>query len=269
MSEGDTNSIVLEEVSLFGGEMKILDSVSVTFPFHQCTVVMGFSGSGRSSLLKVAAGILWPEEGVVRVNGKPLSRMSEKELLEFRSQSSFAFQDAALWSNLTVYQNLLLPLQFHRRKTPIEQLDRKIRRILSEFEFQDNPQFRPAQLSAGERKLISLLRALVLEPSILFLDEPTSFLDNVTVERILRTLKIQKQEGKTLIIATHNPELTSQLADRLVVLKGGRVVEQGPFKEVVRSKNPVVIEVISEVLSEAAVYDTDILELLQDSSNTE
>ncbi|MCX7786950.1 MAG: ATP-binding cassette domain-containing protein [Spirochaetes bacterium] len=268
MSEGEKNGITLEAVSLFGGDIKILDSISMTFPLHQCTVVMGFSGSGRSTLLKVAAGILWPNEGVVRVNNKPLSRMNEKELLEFRSQCGFAFQDAALWSNLTVYQNLLLPLQFHRRNIPIEQLDRKIHRILAEFDFQDDPQFRPAQLSAGERKLISLLRALVLEPSILFLDEPTSFLDNVTVERILRTLKTQKQEGKTLIIATHSPELTSQLADRLVILKGGKIVEQGLFREVVRSKNPDVIEVISEVLSEAAVYDTDILELLQDS-NTE
>ncbi len=265
----EEKSITLKDVSLFGGNTKILDSISVTFPLHQCTVVMGFSGSGRSSLLKVAAGILVPDEGVVHVQGKPLSKMSEKELLTFRSRSGFAFQDAALWSNLTVYQNLLLPLQFHRRKTPIEQLDQKIRRILSEFDFQDDPQFRPAQLSAGERKLVSLLRALVLEPSILFLDEPTSFLDNVTVERILRALKTLKQEGKTLIIATHSPELTSQLADRLVVLKGGRIIEQGLFKEVVRSKNPEVIEVISEVLSEAAVYDTDILELLQDSSNTE
>ena len=269
MFEERNDGIALEEVSLLGGETKILDSISLTFPLHQCTVVMGFSGSGRSSLLKVAAGILLPDSGVVRVNGKSLSKMNEKELLEFRSQSGFAFQDSALWSNLTVYQNLLLPLQFHRRNTPLDQLDRKIRRILSEFEFNDDPQVRPAQLSAGERKLISLLRALVLEPSILFLDEPTSFLDNVTVERILRTLKGQKQEGKTLIIATHSSELTSQLADRLVVLKAGRIVEQGSFKEVVRSKNPEVIEVISEVLSEAAVYDTDILELLQDSSDTE
>ncbi|GAB4223164.1 MAG: amino acid ABC transporter ATP-binding protein [Spirochaetales bacterium] len=269
MSERQEEGITLEGVSLRGGEDKILDSVSLTFPLHQCTVVMGFSGSGRSSLLKVAAGILWPDEGVVRFNGKSLARMTEKELLEFRAQSSFTFQDAALWSNLTVYQNLLLPLQFHHRKTPLEQLDRKIRRILAEFEFQDDPMFRPAQLSTGERKLISLLRALLLDPSVLFLDEPTTFLDNVTVERILRTLKRLKQGGKTLIIATHSPELTSQLADRVVILKAGRILEEGPLKEVVRSKNPEVIEVISEVLSEAAVYDTDILDLLQDPSAME
>ncbi|MBP7495649.1 MAG: ABC transporter ATP-binding protein, partial [Spirochaetales bacterium] len=239
------------------------------FPLHSCTVIMGFSGSGRSTLLKVAAGILWPDEGEVCFQGKPLNRMSEKELLEFRSRMGFTFQDSALWSNLSVYQNLSLPLQFHQKKIEPGEVDRTIQKLLLEFDFKDDVQYRPAQLSTGERKLISFLRALTLNPSILFLDDPTGFVDNVTAERILKNLKRQKQEGKTLIMATHSPELTSQLADFLIVMKEGRILEQGRLKEVVQSRDSEVIEVLSEVLSEAAVYDTDILQLLQDDSSTE
>jgi len=201
--------------------------------------------------------------------GKPLNRMSEKELLEFRSRMGFTFQDSALWSNLSVYQNLSLPLQFHQKKIEPGEVDRTIQKLLLEFDFKDDVQYRPAQLSTGERKLISFLRALTLNPSILFLDDPTGFVDNVTAERILKNLKRQKQEGKTLIMATHSPELTSQLADFLIVMKEGRILEQGRLKEVVHSRDSEVIEVLSEVLSEAAVYDTDILQLLQDDSSTE
>jgi phospholipid/cholesterol/gamma-HCH transport system ATP-binding protein len=260
----------LKQVTFRGYGIKVLDNVSTEFPLHSCTVIMGFSGSGKSTLLKVAAGILWPDEGEVCFQGKPLNRMSEKELLEFRSRMGFVFQDSALWSNLSVYQNLSLPLQFHyNKKIEPREVDRTIQKLLLEFDFKDDVQYRPAQLSTGERKLISFLRALALNPSILFLDDPTGFVDNVTAERILKNLKHQKQEGKTLIMATHSPELTSQLADFLIIMKEGKILEHGRLKEVVHSRDPDVIEVLSEVLSEAAVYDTDILELLQDDSSTE
>ncbi|MFQ3620789.1 MAG: ATP-binding cassette domain-containing protein, partial [Spirochaetales bacterium] len=210
------------------------------------------------------SGILWPEEGYVRYKGKALSKMSEKELFFHRGKTGFAFQDAALWSNLTVFQNLYLPLQFHRHKAHPRELEQRILSLAKEYGLEGDLQLRPAQLSAGKRILVSFVRSIVLDPDILFLDEPTTFLDNLTVDRILRTLKQMKKEGKTLLIATHSPELTSQLADRLVVMKGGSILEAGPVQQVVRSRNPLVIEIISEVLSEAAVYDTDILELLQE-----
>lgn len=163
---------------------------------------------------------------------------------------------------MTTYQNLALPLQFHRRKMRPEEIRGRIQELIEEFDFRDNLQLRPASLSSGERKIVSFIRALVLDPDVLFLDEPTSFVDSATSDRMMRMLKRLKQEGKTLIAATHVPTIAAQLADRLVVLKDGEVIAQGELKDVTRSQDPRVAEILSDVLSQPAAFDGDLLDLL-------
>ena len=247
----------------------LLNETSMVFPKGKTTIIMGASGSGRSTLLKVAAGLIQPDEGAVFMAGKDFDKMSEKEVLKFRGTSGFVFQDSALWANLSAYQNIALPLQFHNKKMTPYEADQKIRQLIKEFDFRDNLQLRPVSLSAGERKVISFIRALVLDPDILYMDEPSGFIDNTTAEKILRILKRLKAGGKTLIMATHSPMLTSQLGDYLVVLKDGVVIEYGELKHVTKSTNPYVMEVLSEILSEAATYDTDLLDLLEADSDVQ
>lgn len=246
----------IEGVSLIRDGRKILDSVTLGMERGECAVVMGFSGSGSSILLKTAAGILCADEGRVLAYGEDLQRLTSHELFLLRGKMGFAFQDAALWANMSGFQNMALPLQFHRPEISGAEIREKILAMAREFDFRGNLARRPVDFSNGERKLISLMRAMILGPEILFLDDPSGAVDNASSERILHILKKRKAAGVTLLIATYNPRYTSHLADTLVVLKEGRVAEAGPFSRVRASREPYVRAVLSENLSEALSPDT-------------
>jgi len=256
--------IELQTVTVQAQEHISLDTVSVVIPGNRSTVIMGPSGSGKSMLLKVAAAVIPPDSGRVLLHGKNLQRLSQKELLEFRRTSGFMFQDAALWANKTIFENLALPIQFHFPNRSPEEIERRIRELLQPMNLLDSLNLRPAALSEGEQKIVSFLRAIVLEPIILFLDEPTPSIDYQLLEKMLGMIRGLKDRGCTIIAVTHDAHLTSMIANHLVILKGGRILEAADISEVRRSANREVIEILTQVLSEAAAYDTDILDLLQE-----
>jgi len=240
----------------------ILKSINVAFPKNQSTVIMGPSGCGKSTLLKVAAGILIPDGGRVYVEGEDLFKMSEKQARAFRNSHGFVFQDAALWGNKTVFENLSLPIQIYDRRLSSAAVRDQVNTLLNRINMIDSAALRPSQLSFGERKAISLLRAIILEPTILFMDDPTAFIDHVLLEKLLNIINELKNRGCTIIAVTHNAHLTSMIANYLVILKRGMVLEAEEVSRVRRSTNPEVMEILSQVLSEAATYDTDLLDLL-------
>ncbi len=256
--------IELQSVTVHSQEHISLDEVSVAFPPNRSTVIMGPSGSGKSLLLKVAAAIIPPDSGRVLMYGKNLQRLGQKELLGFRRSSGFMFQDAALWENKTIFENLALPIQFHSPRRSSEEIENRIRKLLNTMNLLDSLTLRPAALSEGERKIVSFLRAIVLDPQILFLDEPTPSIDHQLLEKMLGMIKTLNEKGCTIIAVTHDAHLTSMIANHLVVLKDGRVLEAAGIAEVRRSANREVIEILTQVLSEAATYDTDILDLLEE-----
>jgi phospholipid/cholesterol/gamma-HCH transport system ATP-binding protein len=256
--------IELQSVTVHSQEHISLDEVSVAFPANRSTVIMGPSGSGKSMLLKVAAAIIPPDNGRVLMHGKNLQRFSQKDLLQFRRSSGFMFQDAALWENKTIFENLALPIQLHFPRRSGEEIERRIRELLERMNLLDSLELRPAALSEGERKIVSFLRAIVLDPEILFLDEPTTSIDHQLLEKMLTMIKTLNKGGCTIIAVTHDAHLTAMIANHLVVLKDGRVLESAATAEVRRSANREVIEILSQVLSEAATYDTDILDLLEE-----
>jgi phospholipid/cholesterol/gamma-HCH transport system ATP-binding protein len=258
-------AVELVDVNCTRDGYRILDKVSIVFPPGECTVIMGFSGSGKSYLLKIAAGLAIPEEGQVLMDGLEFSHMSDRDLLAFRKKCGFVFQDAALWANLTVFQNLALPLQFHNPDMKAADVEARVKAVARTLEFRENLQLRPAMLSSGERKIASFLRGLTLDPDLLYIDDPTVSVDTSTADRMLQVLKELKQRGKTLIITTHNAKFTSQLADQLIILKAGRIIDSGHFKTVTRSTDREVVEILSEVLGQTATYDQDLLNLLGDN----
>jgi ABC-type glutathione transport system ATPase component len=256
-------AVELRGVGLYSGDMPVFADVSLALPYRRTTLVMGASGSGKSALLKVAAGLLPPDEGAVSVLGYDLSAVTKAGERELRRRNGFVFQDAALWQNLTVFQNLALPLQYHGVAATQQEVAARVRGLAHAFGMNRRLHLRPAQISTGERKVVSFLRAIILEPEVLFLDEPTSFVDHHGTELILARLRDMKEAGTTMIASTHDPKIASQLADYLVVLDEGGVIAQGAFAEIVRSPDKRVSEIIADVLSEAASYDTDILDLLE------
>ncbi|NBF41010.1 MAG: ATP-binding cassette domain-containing protein [Spirochaetes bacterium] len=255
-------AISLRGVSLFSGTEAVFADVSISVPPGSTTLVMGPSGSGKSALLKVAAGLIPADTGTVTLLGSQLGTLAKPDERELRRRNGFVFQDAALWQNLTVFQNLALPLQYHGVTENAAEVASRVRAMAGDFGMQRRIDLRPAQLSAGERKMVSFLRAIILDPEVLFLDEPTSFVDHQGAELIIRRLRELKKRGTTMVASTHSAKISSQLADHLVVLDAGGVVAQGAFGDVVHAADRRVKEILSDVLSETASYDTDILDLL-------
>ena len=252
----------LSDIVFSSQEHVVLDRVSVSFRQGASTVIMGPSGSGKSTLLKVAAGICVPDSGEVLVEGRSLLRMSDRRLLEFRRASGFMFQDAALWANKTIFENLALPLQIHRQDLAAASVRAEVLAALRRAGLEASAELRPAQMSMGENKIVSFLRAVILKPALLFLDEPTPSIDHAALEKMMAMIREMKQRGCTIISVTHDAHLASMLANDLVVLKQGRVLAAADLSSVRRSRDREVMEILSQVLSDAAAYDTDLLDLL-------
>jgi len=262
-----TPLIALWDLTVTTGGYAALSEASVSFPEGRSTVIMGPSGCGKSTLLKVAAGLIPPDRGEVLFRGEDIFRMAAGRLAALRAASGFVFQDGALWENKTIFDNLALPLQVHAAGLPRSDMERRVVRMLERGGLADSAALRPAQLSAGERKIASFLRALMNDPSLVFLDEPTLSIDHTAAEKLNLMIRELKSRGCSIIAVTHDPRLASTLADRLVVLAGGRVLAQGEFDEVKASPDPRVRGILSQVLGEIASFDTDLLDLLGSHEN--
>lgn len=213
-------------------DYEILRELSVQFPAGKVTCIVGKAGSGKSTLLKTAAGLIIPQHGQVVFRGKDLAKMHRAEELAFRKTASFAFQDAALWANQSIYNNLSLPLALHQPGLTKAESDRKIREMVQRVGYHEGLGFRPADLSTGEQKLISLARALILDPSVLFLDEPTASLDEDSVDTLVAVLRQEKEKGKTLIVVSHDGRMIADVADLLCVVSNGTVAGFGDVDQV-------------------------------------
>lgn len=257
--------IRVETATLIRDDYTVLDDASVVFPRGKTTIIMGPSGSGKSTLLKIAAGLFPPDTGKVTYDGIDITASSGETERQLRQRLGVAFQDGALWQNMTIYQNLALPLQYHFPRMARSEIDERINRLVAAFPVRRHFPLRPAALSGGERKIVSFLRALILEPEVLFFDEPTSFVDNQSADRIIAVLEAQRRRGTTLIGISHSAELTARLADYLLVIIAGRIRAFGPVKDVVQTADREVQTVLTEVLADAATFDGDILDLLDES----
>jgi phospholipid/cholesterol/gamma-HCH transport system ATP-binding protein len=254
-------AVELRNVRLRSEGYEILKDISLSFSAGRSTIIMGPSGCGKSTLLKAAAGIMPPDSGSVLVDGLDVHQMSEKQLTAFRKTNGFVFQDGALWENRTVLQNVAFPLEYHFELSDGEVRERTLR-LLRRTSLEEQANLRPAQLSAGERKVVSFCRAVVHNPSLVFMDEPTLGIDREKGAILLDMIRELKAGGKTLITVTHDPKLTSWLADDLVILRQGELIDAGEFARVKSSRNPVTQGILADVMGEAAAYDTELLELL-------
>ncbi len=257
-------TITLDGVSMMRGDTEIISGVNCTFRGGKVTALLGFSGSGKSTLLKLAAGLLLPSSGFVMIDDVRLDTFKRKEEEAFRKVSGFIFQDAALWSNQTVFRNIAFPLQLHYPELPEAAVRERVMECIKAVGYQDKLERRPSQISAGEQKMVSIARAIVAKPQILFIDSPLLNLDSVAEARIIALLKGLKQNGTAMIMSSASSPLVSLLADRLLIIDNGRIVEEGSFGEVRASRHGVTKSVLSSILEQASSYDDEILDLLGD-----
>ena len=215
--------IELRNVSFSAQNRKIAKGVSYEFEAAKTTVLVGPSGGGKSTVLKLAAGLLEPDTGEILFKGKNIAHMSRSENLEFRRFGAVVFQDSALWANQTLFQILELPLRIHFPKMTKDEREYRIVSVVSEVGYKKDLGIRPSRLSMGEQKLIAFARALLCRPGLLYLDEWTESLDESAARRLIDLVRIRQQQGVTVIFISHNMRIVLDLADIVVMVLGGQI----------------------------------------------
>jgi len=239
-------AVVLENVSKSFGKKPILRDVSFQVGAGEALCILGRSGTGKSVTLKLIISLLKPEHGQIWIEGEEITRLHASDLSRVRRKMGFLFQNAALFDSLTLYENLALPLFRLTSKSPAE-VDIIIDRVLRDVGLGDARRRMPSALSGGMRKRAGLARALVLEPRILLVDEPSSGLDRITASEIDELLLREKVERRTtLIVVTHDVRGARRIADRIAVLDQGRLIADGTVEEVQNSQSEIARSLMSE-----------------------
>jgi len=248
--ESDGSAAVLAVNNLcksFEGH-KVLDGISLRVDRGETLAVLGRSGTGKSVLLRLIIGLVKPDSGSVCIHGQDIGGLSLDQLGEFRKKMGFLFQHAALYDSLTVGQNVAFPLDHHRRDMArAEKLDR-VRQLLAEVGLEGAIDKMPSDISGGMQKRAGLARALVLEPEILLLDEPTAGLDPISSGEIDDlVLKLQREHQMASIVVTHDLHSARTISNRLAILDKGNVVIEGTFEDLQQSN----IEFVQQFLKQA------------------
>ncbi|HWD06806.1 MAG TPA: amino acid ABC transporter ATP-binding protein [Amycolatopsis sp.] len=220
--------------------VRVLDDVDLTAPAGQVTVLLGPSGSGKSTLLRTINHLERLDSGYVtvggeligvRVHGDRFRELSDRAILRQRSRIGFVFQQFNLFPNLTILDNVVEgPIVTQR--VPRTEAETRARELLARVGLAGRERAYPRQLSGGQQQRVAIARALALEPELILLDEPTSALDPELVGEVLSVIRDLARSGTTLIVVTHEIRFAREIADQVVFLDAGRVVEAGPPDQV-------------------------------------
>jgi len=204
-------------------EIEIIRGISFDVPSRQFVAIMGPSGSGKSTLLGLIAGLDAPTSGNITIDGVEITSLREDELAQLRGKKlGFVFQSYHLIPTLTAFENVLLPMEFNGSSNGA--IDRA-EHLLENVGLTERRDHYPVQLSGGEQQRVALARAFVMRPAVLLADEPTGNLDSENGRHVLELLmRLNREEGTTLVLVTHD-EMMASHAERRIVLRDGKVVE--------------------------------------------
>ena len=234
--------MAIEAVNLkkYFGRQKVLDGVTFGVPEGEITMIMGPSGTGKSVFLRHVVGLMFPDDGDIYVQGKSVPHLNHEELLELRQRCGMLFQDGALFSSMSLYDNVAFPLRQHTKKGKDEIHDIVYAR-LKEVGLAGADKKFPNELSGGMRKRAGFARALVMEPDILLVDEPDSGLDPVRTSLLSDLIRqISNERHCTTIIISHDVNRVRSVADNLAVLYAGRCIAFGSQKEIWENQDPFI-----------------------------
>ncbi len=233
----------------FDGKEYVINGMSLNIPKGKITVIIGFSGTGKSVLLKHILGLLRPTSGTIKVFGKDVWSMNFDELIDLRCKLGVLFQNSALFDDMTVLENVHFPLIEHRRDLSFKAIDEIARaKLLASGMEEKHYNKLPGELSGGMRKRVALARALALDPDVLLYDEPTTGLDPILTEMvddlILKTH--QNHKGSTSVVVSHDILAAFRLADYLVMLDKGKVLLAGTKEDFYNTNIPLVKQFLSK-----------------------
>jgi phospholipid/cholesterol/gamma-HCH transport system ATP-binding protein len=219
----------------------VLTGLDLEVPRGTTLTVMGGSGSGKTVLLRLTAGLIKPDRGRIEVLEVETPPLSEEAMLPLRQRMGFVFQGAALFDSLTVYENVAYPLREHA-SLPEAEVAERVHRLLARVGLHDVDGKLPAELSGGMRKRVGIARALVLGPELVLYDEPTAGLDPTNARLIRDLVEGLKAEGasETAMVVTHDLEFARAVSDLIAILIDGGIAEIGPVETIVHSTQPAV-----------------------------
>lgn len=239
--------IRFENVSFSYGTEPVLTDVSFEVKAGETVVVLGISGSGKSTILKLVSGLMRPQRGRIHINGEDMTDASESEWTKIRPRIGVVFQGGALFDSMTVGENIGFTLLEHTQK-PLEEIEETVRETLRFLNLsEDLIDTLPDALSGGMQRRVAIGRAVAaLDPWIMLYDEPTTGLDPISTEAITELIvKLRKVKGVSSIVVTHQIADAFEVTDHFVVLHNGVIVFDGPGGELVNSKDERVREFLA------------------------
>lgn len=230
------------------GTRTVLNGLNLQIREGEIIFILGTSGTGKSVLLKNIVGLLTPDEGEIWIDNEEVSRFTEEQYLPIRKKCGMVFQHPALFDSLTVFENVAFGLRRHYQ-LPEDVVRAKVTRALQLVNLPGVEGKRPAQISYGMQKRVSLARTVALEPRILLFDEPTTGLDPVTTTAVNQLiLDLSRQLKTTSLVVSHDMTCALEIADRIVVLDKGQIAALGTPEEMKKSEHPLVKDFLAEVL---------------------
>lgn len=225
--------IDIQELYKSFGDLHVLQGVNLRVDKGENVVVLGRSGTGKSVLIKIIAGLLTQDSGKCEVLGREVSQLNQRELTDIRLKIGFSFQNSALYDSMTVRENLEFPLVRHVKNLSKAEINEQVEYVLEAVGLLQTINQVPSELSGGQRKRIGIARTLILKPEIMLYDEPTAGLDPITCLEINELINEVKEKYHTSsIIITHDLTCARETGDRIAMLLDGKFLKQGTFEEV-------------------------------------
>ncbi|MGI9322193.1 MAG: ABC transporter ATP-binding protein [Pseudomonadales bacterium] len=232
--------VQLEDVVFRRGQRTIFDGLSLAVPAGKTVAIMGPSGSGKTTLLKLIGGQLRPASGRVTVDGQDVAQLSRAKLFEMRRHLGMLFQEGALFTDLSVFENVAFPLRVHTQLPDIMIRDLALMKLHA-VGLRGAAPLQPAELSGGMQRRVALARAVALDPALIMYDEPFTGLDPIALGVIVQLIRTMNDAwSATSIIVSHDIKETAAIADYIYLISGGKLIGEGTPEELGRAPSPRV-----------------------------
>lgn len=229
--------IKLNNINHYYADKPIIQDLNISFDENKLTCLLGESGCGKTTILRLIAGLEKPQNGEIVIDNKIVTKNQIINIPPHKRNIGFIFQDLALWSHFTVYKNIAFGLTERKEKN----IEDRVLKMLDFFGILEHRNKYPHQLSGGQKQLVAISRSLVLQPKILLMDEPLANLDVKLKQKILEHIKnLKKNFDLTIIYVTHDHKEAFAIADKIVVIDKGQIEDSGSVEEIKKSENKFV-----------------------------